>query len=94
MILKVLSFDIFFKVSRLLLKETYWRVLSVKDTSGKSELHHTQKTSFQEELVPSEVCWDVGGKMGAKRLNLVRMEVLENIQSSSLAIWESWILKT
>ena len=42
----------------------------------------------------SEVCRDVGGKMGAERLNLVRMEMLENIQSRSLANRESWILKT
>lgn len=95
MTLKSLSFDIFFKVPRLLLKETYWRVLTFKDTAGESEIHHTQKaTVLQEALVLSEVCWEVGGKMGAERLNLVRMEVLENIQSRSLATWESWILKT
>lgn len=87
------SFNTFFKVPRLLLKETYWRVLSFKDTAG--ERHHTQRsTILQEEFALSEVCWDVRGKMGAERLNLVRMEVLENIQSRSSATWESWILKT
>lgn len=95
MTLKFLSLDIFFKVPRLLLKETYWRVLSFEDTAGGSEIHHTQKaTVLQEELMLSEVCQDAGGKMGAKRLNLVKMVVLENIQSRSLATWECWILKT
>lgn len=96
MIFKSLSFVIFFKVPKLLLKETYWSVLSFKDTAGESEIHHIQKsTILQEELMLSEVCRDgAGGKMGAERLNLVRMEVLKNIQSRSLATWESWILKT
>lgn len=59
-----------------------------------SDITHRKSTILQEEFALSEVCWDVRGKMGAERLNLVRMEVLENIQSRSLATWESWILKT
>lgn len=75
-------------------ERNYRRVLSFKGTAGGSEIHHTEKpTALQEELMLSEVCWEVGGKMGAEMLDLVRMEVLENIQSRSLATWETWILK-